>query len=172
VRCCHTCKGCNRLAAACRREATECLSLLVQLLLGQKIPPSGGGDKAAAAVAPGDVDATMAALLSSDALPLMLQHLGKLPFETRKDVVDVFLFTTKYSNNPGSHPGLEYLRTRAHLVRNLVRGYEDPAVALNCGAMVRSAVSREAAIAASVLNSECLDLFFQYVQARGATYAT
>lgn len=112
------------------------------------------------------MQATLTAVLRSDVLPLMVSNLHKLPFESRKDVVEVFTFACKYSPSPGGQPGLEYLRQRTHLLRQLVRGYEDTAIALNCGEMVRTAVSRDAALATSVLNSECLEMFFRYVQVR------
>ena len=150
-----------RRAAPCRKDAIEFSTLLVHLLLGPKAtgaPPATG--------TPADTHATMSALLASDVLPLMLSHLSKLAFETRKDVVDIFAFTCKYQSAQGSSPGLEFLRQRPQLISNLVRGYEDPAVALNCGQMVRDAVGRDAQLATSVLNSNRTDLFFEYVQVR------
>ena len=142
-----------------RKDAAEYIGLLVQCLMGHK---AAAQEKPCA----GDVQATVSAMLRSDVLPLMLSNVHKLSFESRKDVVEVFTFTCKHAPKPGSRPGLEYLRQRTHLVRQLVRGYEDTAIALNCGEMVRTAVSRDAALATSVLNSECLQMFFQFVQVR------
>ena len=152
---------CSQRVMMRRKEVTDYLSMAVQMLLGSRNPPAD------AAPAP-DVPALMSALLQSEAIPLMLSHLSRLPFETRKDVVDIFVFTCKYSKPPGTYPGIECLRGRSHVIKSLVRGYEDPGVALNCGTMLRAAIQKDAAIATAILNSECLELFFGYVQVRAS----
>jgi hypothetical protein len=161
----------------CRKDATEYVGAITQCLLG----PKGTTEKPALS----DVHPVMAALLATEALPLMLSHLSKLQFETRKDVVDIFAFACKYENAEHVVPGLEYLRLRLSVIRRLVHGYEDAAIALNCGQMLRDVFSRDARVSEAVITDGALadagtgvrgardgepmlDLFFQYVQVRPA----
>lgn len=88
----------------------------------------------------------------------MVEYLGMLEFESRKDVVQIFSAVMRIQDGD-VHPGLDYLLTHPDLIPTLLEGYSNPEIALNCGQMLRECIRHEA-IATGVLNSELFsDLF-------------
>lgn len=60
-------------------------------------------------------------------------------------------------------PTVEYLCTREELLFTLLRGYDHPEVALNCGLILRECLRNEA-LAKIILYSPNFYLFFDYVE--------
>ncbi|KAH3764919.1 calcium-binding protein 39 [Pelomyxa schiedti] len=73
---------------------------------------------------------------ATDVLPLMIQTMGKLEFEARRDAS--FMFVNLLRRQVGGRsPTAEYISRSPITLDVLLRGYEDPEVALTCGAMLR-----------------------------------
>jgi len=97
-----------------------------------------------------------------DLLPLIVLHIGKLEFETKKDVASVFNNILRRQIGP-RYPTVEYICTHTDILDNLVKGYDSPEVALTCGSMLRECIKHEA-IAKILLHSDNLWEFFKYVE--------
>lgn len=88
----------------------------------------------------------------------MVECLGMVDFETRKDVVQIFGAVIRIDDSK-SYPGLDYLITHPDVLPALFEGYGNRDIALNCGQMFRECCRHEA-IAAGVLVSDIFaDLF-------------
>jgi len=99
---------------------------------------------------------------SSDLLPLLVLHVGKLEFEAKKDVASVFNNVLRRQIGP-RYPTVEYICSHTDILDNLVKGYEFPDVALTCGSMLRECIKHES-IAKILLYSDNLWEFFKYVE--------
>lgn len=82
-------------AMVCRKETTELIGMLKVSLMGDDPPAQPPSAQ--------DVNAYIQALLATDVLFHMVACLSRLHFETRKEVVAVFSFVTKY--RPASQDG-------------------------------------------------------------------
>eukprot|EP01105_Mastigella_eilhardi_P009732 TRINITY_DN2286_c1_g2_i1.p2 TRINITY_DN2286_c1_g2~~TRINITY_DN2286_c1_g2_i1.p2 ORF type:complete len:351 (-),score=132.77 TRINITY_DN2286_c1_g2_i1:891-1862(-) len=96
-----------------------------------------------------------------DLLPALVQNLGKLEFEAKKDAVYIFgnLLRRQIGNRS---PTVEYLCRNTEILDLLVKGHEDAEIALSCGAMLRECAKYEP-LAKIVLNSNGIWMFFRYV---------
>ncbi|XP_065840849.1 calcium-binding protein 39-like [Oscarella lobularis] len=99
---------------------------------------------------------------NSDLLVTLVGNLERLEFEARKDLAQVFNNVLRRQIGTRS-PTVEYLCTKEELLHLLVKGYENSAVALNCGIMLRECVKHEA-LAKIVLQSDDIYLFFRFVE--------
>ena len=87
----------------------------------------------------------------------LIEYLGMLDFETRKDVGQVFSAILRIQDpNSGIYPGLEYIKENPEVVELLFDGYKEPEIALVSGLMLRECIRHEA-IAELILHSA--DLF-------------
>ncbi|KAI9221741.1 Mo25-PA [Blastocladiella britannica] len=101
-------------------------------------------------------------MYTQDLLALLVTHLSRLEFEAKKDVV--FIVNTLLRRQIGSRqPTVEYFSVRENLLVTMVRGYENPEIALNCGMMVRECVRYEP-LAKLVLLNPVFWSFFDYVE--------
>lgn len=95
---------------------------------------------------------------NTDLITEMIESLGMLDFETRKDVAQIFGAIMRIEDN-GVYPGLNYLIAHPNAVQFLFEGYENKEIALNCGAMFRECCRHEA-LASAILSSDLfLELF-------------
>jgi calcium binding protein 39 len=101
-------------------------------------------------------------IYNSHLLLLLINGLEKLDFEARKDAAQVFNNVLRRQIGTRS-PTVEYLCTKEEIVHTLVRGYENPVIALNCGMMLRECIKHEA-LAKMILQSEDFFRFFDYVE--------
>ena len=82
-------------------------------------------------------------------LPDRLIHkLQALDFEARKDAASVCGAVFRMQQQAAdtgmvSSPGAEHLLSRPHLLEQLLEGYSNPSIALNCGAILRDAARDE-----------------------------
>jgi calcium binding protein 39 len=74
----------------------------------------------------------------------LVEALGLLDFEARKDAADVFCGVMRVGDADGGRPGAAYLEAHPDVVPTLLDGYDRAEVALNCGAMLREAARHEA----------------------------
>ncbi|KAK9386530.1 Mo25-like protein [Lipomyces mesembrius] len=99
---------------------------------------------------------------SIDLLFYIIPSLPRLDFEMRKDSTNIF--TTLLQRQIGQRfPTVEHLSTREKVIALLVKGYEQPDIALNCGQMLRECIKHEQ-LAKIVLSSNLFWNFFDYVQ--------
>jgi len=99
---------------------------------------------------------------STDILLLLLQHLVKFDFETKKDICTIF--NNLLRRQVGSRsPTVEYICRNHQILDYLCQGYENADVALNCGAMMRDCARHES-LTKLVLLSPNIWKFFKFVE--------
>ncbi len=88
-------------------------------------------------------------------MPMLIENLSSLPFESRKDVAQMFNNLVRRN-----HDGFaEYIATDTYMVDMMIGAYRNPSTALLCGSMLRECIRYEN-IARKVLNDPSLWLFF------------
>jgi len=110
-----------------------------------------------------DVIVTLANdIYSNDLLPLMLSLLARFEFEAKKDVVAIF--NNLLRRQVGSRsPTVEYISRNLAVLEGLLQGYENPDIALNCGAMLRDCARHEL-LTKMIVSSPHFWKFFKYVE--------
>lgn len=98
----------------------------------------------------------------TELLTEMVQYLGMLEFESRKDLVAIFGAIVRIDNN-SQKPGMEYILHNQNILTSLFDGYADTEIALNCGAMFRDCI-RHDAIAKIVLESAIFQELFDKLE--------
>lgn len=95
-------------------------------------------------------------------LQLLVQNIAAFDFECKKDVLVIFnkLLRREYASR---FPTVEHICGKDEILDMLIRGYENPEIALQCGAMLRECIKREA-LAKIILHKDSFYKFFEYVQ--------
>ncbi|KAJ0062597.1 hypothetical protein NL108_018286, partial [Boleophthalmus pectinirostris] len=101
-------------------------------------------------------------LYTSGLLLSLVEHLQLIDFEGKKDVCQIFNNILRRQIGTRS-PTVEYFCSHSQVLFILLRGYETPQVALNCGIMLRECIRHEA-LAKIVLHSDEFHRFFHYVE--------
>ncbi|NWY01814.1 CB39L protein, partial [Nothoprocta ornata] len=101
-------------------------------------------------------------LYNSGLLVTLIANLQLIDFEGKKDVSQIFNNILRRQIGTRS-PTVEYISAHPHILFMLLKGYENPLVALRCGIMLRECVRHEP-LAKSVLFSEQFRDFFKYVE--------
>jgi len=110
-------------------------------------------------------DATLALAneaYTSDLLPLLVNNMSKLEFEAKKDTASIFNNLIRRQVGP-RYPTVEYISRNTDIMETLLKGYELPDVALNCGNILREAIKHEP-LAKILLQSDSFWEFFKYVE--------
>ncbi|XP_003383701.1 PREDICTED: calcium-binding protein 39-like [Amphimedon queenslandica] len=92
----------------------------------------------------------------------IIKNLANLDFEAKKDVAQIFNNILRRQIGVRS-PTVEYICTKSDILFMLVRGYDNPDIALNCGVMLRECIKHEL-LAKIVLESESFYSFYTYVE--------
>ncbi|CAO3690781.1 unnamed protein product [Umbelopsis ramanniana] len=146
----------HRLDTSDKRKANEDIS---KTLLAMKTILYGDGDNYPI---PEQVAQLSQEVHNNDLLQLLVFNMQKFEFEARKDVSQIF--NNLLRRQSGSRwPTVEYLCTREEVLFTLLRGYEHPDIALNCGLILRECLRHEA-LAKIYLYSPDFYLFFEYVE--------
>ncbi len=88
-------------------------------------------------------------------MPILIENLSTLPFESRKDVAQMFNNLVRRN-----HDGFaDYVANNTYMVDMMIGAYQNPSTALLCGSMLRECIRYES-IAQKVLNDQSLWLFF------------
>lgn len=95
-------------------------------------------------------------------LLMLIDNLAKIEFEGKKDVASIFNNIVRRQIGTRS-PTVEHICTRPEILFNLMKGYENKEIALNCGHMLRECARYEA-LAKIMINSEYFYDFFTYVE--------
>lgn len=98
----------------------------------------------------------------NDLLQLLVQNIGKFEFEAKKDVAQIFNNLLRRQIGTRS-PTVEYIATREEILFQLINGYDNQDIALNCGIMLRECLRHEP-LAKIVLYSPHFWRFFNYVE--------
>jgi len=97
-----------------------------------------------------------------DLLQLLVQNIGKFEFEAKKDVAQIF--NNILRRQVGTrYPTVEYIITKEEIIFQLINGYDNQDIALNCGIMLRECLKFEP-LAKIVLYSQHFWRFFNYVE--------
>ncbi|KAH8921808.1 Mo25-like protein [Atractiella rhizophila] len=124
-----------------------------------KVVLYGDGDQE---VDPNTVSQLAIEIYSADLLGLLVINLWKLEFEARKDVCQIFNILLR--RQIGTRlPTVDYLATKEDVIFSLLRGYENPEIALNTGLILRELLRHEQ-LARVLLYSEQFYLFFGYIE--------
>mmetsp|Transcript_14956 Transcript_14956/g.20900 ORF Transcript_14956/g.20900 Transcript_14956/m.20900 type:complete len:338 (+) Transcript_14956:146-1159(+) len=137
-------------------KASEVISSnLVQMKVTFTTDPAADGSQEAANV-------LLTEILANDLILPLLNQLGELEFEAKKDTVSIFNHLLRKQSN-GKHPAVEYICKNTAILDELVAGYDEPEIALSCGAMLRDCL-RHDSLAKIVLHSDHFWNFFKYVE--------
>nr|XP_033804168.1 calcium-binding protein 39-like [Geotrypetes seraphini]XP_033804169.1 calcium-binding protein 39-like [Geotrypetes seraphini]XP_033804170.1 calcium-binding protein 39-like [Geotrypetes seraphini]XP_033804171.1 calcium-binding protein 39-like [Geotrypetes seraphini]XP_033804172.1 calcium-binding protein 39-like [Geotrypetes seraphini]XP_033804173.1 calcium-binding protein 39-like [Geotrypetes seraphini]XP_033804174.1 calcium-binding protein 39-like [Geotrypetes seraphini]XP_033804175.1 cal len=101
-------------------------------------------------------------LYNSGLLVTLITNLHLIDFEGKKDVSQIFNNILRRQIGTRS-PTVEYISSHQHILFILLKGYEAPHVALNCGIMLRECIRHEP-LAKIILCSEQFRDFFKYVE--------
>ncbi|CAL8292930.1 unnamed protein product [Arctogadus glacialis] len=133
-------------------EVSKCLVSMKEILYG-----SGEKEPHTEAVA-----LLAQELYNSGLLLALVEHLGVVDFEGKKDVCQIFNNVLRRQIGTRS-PTVEYLCSHQGVLFLLLKGYETPPVALNCGIMLRECIRHEP-LAKVLLYSDHFPRFFTYVE--------
>lgn len=98
---------------------------------------------------------------NTDLLGILMLNLDKFEFEAKKDVAQIF--NNLLRRQIGTRfPTAEYIATKPDLLYNLVKGYDNPEICLNCGMILRE-ISRHECLVKIILESEYFWNFFKLV---------
>ncbi|XP_044043770.1 calcium-binding protein 39-like isoform X2 [Siniperca chuatsi] len=101
-------------------------------------------------------------LYNSGLLMSLVENLQVIDFEGKKDVCQIFNNILRRQIGTRS-PTVEYFCSHQEVLFILLKGYETPQVALNCGIMLRECIRHEP-LAKIVLHSDHFNSFFNYVE--------
>ncbi|XP_063068214.1 calcium-binding protein 39-like [Engraulis encrasicolus] len=101
-------------------------------------------------------------LYNSGLLISLVENLQVIDFEGKKDVCQIFNNILRRQIGTRS-PTVEYFCSHQEVLFILLKGYETPQVALNCGIMLRECIRHEP-LAKVVLHSDHFRDFFNYVE--------
>ncbi|XP_048120965.1 calcium-binding protein 39 [Alosa alosa] len=101
-------------------------------------------------------------LYNSGLLYTLIADLQLIDFEGKKDVAQIFNNILRRQIGTRT-PTVEYLCTQQNILFMLLKGYESPEIALNCGMMLRECVRQEP-LAKITLHSPHFYCFFTYVE--------
>ncbi|XDV31875.1 hypothetical protein PO909_002810 [Leuciscus waleckii] len=101
-------------------------------------------------------------LYNSGLLSTLVADLQLIDFEGKKDVAQIFNNILRRQIGTRT-PTVEYLCTQQNILFMLLKGYESPDIALNCGIMLRECIRHEP-LAKITLCSEQFYDFFRYVE--------
>jgi len=111
---------------------------------------------------PDDIVSLANEVYNTNLLQVLVENISLLEFEAKKDVASIF--NNLLRRQVGSRlPTVEYIQENPTILETLVRGYELPDVALNCGSMLREAIRHEG-LGLILLQSEHFYGFFSFVE--------
>ncbi len=145
-------------------EISATMHVMREMLFCEPVSPSNSGsiDKH-----PTQQEDHVAALVditrNSDLLLLIAQSLPVMGFETRKEAVLVFNNLLRRSFEDETAATSVVTQYGDSLITHLVRGYDSPDVALNCGSMLRECVRYEQ-LAAVAVGNKVFWRFFDFVE--------
>uniref|UniRef100_A0A7N9AL15 Calcium binding protein 39 n=1 Tax=Mastacembelus armatus TaxID=205130 RepID=A0A7N9AL15_9TELE len=101
-------------------------------------------------------------LYNSGLLSTLIADLQLIDFEGKKDVAQIFNNILRRQIGTRT-PTVEYLCTQQNILFMLLKGYESPEIALNCGIMLRECIRHEPLAKITMWSEQFYD-FFRYVE--------
>uniref|UniRef100_A0A3Q2CTU9 Calcium binding protein 39 n=1 Tax=Cyprinodon variegatus TaxID=28743 RepID=A0A3Q2CTU9_CYPVA len=101
-------------------------------------------------------------LYNSGLLSTLIADLQLIDFEGKKDVAQIFNNILRRQIGTRT-PTVEYLCTQQNILFMLLKGYESPDIALNCGIMLRECIRHEPLAKITLWSDQFYD-FFRYVE--------
>ncbi|KAI7801220.1 putative calcium-binding protein 39-like, partial [Triplophysa rosa] len=101
-------------------------------------------------------------LYNSGLLSILVADLQLIDFEGKKDVAQIFNNILRRQIGTRT-PTVEYMCTQQNILFMLLRGYESPDIALNCGIMLRECIRHEPLAKITLCSDQFYD-FFRYVE--------
>lgn len=160
----HTTKSAKKEEKA-GEELCKYLHSLKVILYGEGTPPSP--EKCTALI----VAACSQGDKGQELMSLLVQNMDQMPFEARKDAVQVFTGAIRFHGEAGEKLAVRYLEGHPELLDRLILGYDNSDIALNCGAMVRECIHHES-LANYWLFSDLLLRFFGWLEAKAFEVAS
>lgn len=116
-------------------------------------------------VKPQDVADMVRLACEGDLLQLFVSNLYLMPFETRKDAVQIFnnLLRRDVDENAKTRAANKVAEDDGVVMAKLVEGYYNGDIALNCGSMLRECIRHES-LTKLLLESDVFWRFFQLVE--------
>eukprot|EP01120_Amphizonella_sp_Union-15-10_P006568 TRINITY_DN2128_c0_g1_i2.p1 TRINITY_DN2128_c0_g1~~TRINITY_DN2128_c0_g1_i2.p1 ORF type:complete len:371 (+),score=61.06 TRINITY_DN2128_c0_g1_i2:40-1113(+) len=137
-----------------REETTKNLQGLKELLLGNTETTT----------TPETITQVASEIFNHDLIPCFVSNLEKIEFEAKKDVASIFNFLLRRSTGKDSRNlTVEYILKNPQIIDMLVKGCDNPDIALNCGAMLRECIRHEE-LAKMMLYSENFYKFFLIIE--------
>lgn len=99
---------------------------------------------------------------SSDLLEGLVKNLKRLDFECKKDVAQIFNNLLRRQIGTRS-PTVEYVCSKKSILFQLLEGYKEHEIALNCGVILRECIRYES-LANAILEDGRFFSFFEYVE--------
>ena len=148
-------------------ELTETLNKLTKRLVAMKLILYGDGEKTDTKSLEKEKEKSNRlrddlgqCLINQKLMPQLMDKFSILPFESKKDVAQIFNYLCRHNVSGFVDPYLA--KDPAYqIVDQLVEGYSSPDTAINFGSMLREAIRYEK-VASRLLSSESLWLFFDY----------
>lgn len=101
-------------------------------------------------------------MYQSHLLQTFINQLHRVTFEDKKDIAHIF--NNLLRRQIGKiYPTVDYLLNHTEIITKLLHGYEDPEIALHCGAMLRECCRYEA-LTKYILSTRDFFNFFVYVE--------
>lgn len=108
------------------------------------------------------IDKTVVEIVENDLPRYLIKDMAYVDFDSRKDIVTILCFLFRQEVQP--NPLVEYLEANIGILKKLCEGYDNPVVALNCGALLRDGLKHEVLCKIVLEHEEILYPFFKYVQ--------
>jgi len=100
---------------------------------------------------------------------LLCNKLSIMGFEVRKDAV--YTFNACLKHKVEGQLAVDYLDRNPNLLDDLILGYDDPTIALNCGAIIRECIHQEK-LAKHILQSPTFYRFFDWLELKAFEIAS
>ncbi|KAJ2780685.1 conidiophore development protein hyma [Coemansia javaensis] len=143
-----------------RTRANDEISRNVASML--QILRDGGADRKVPDTTSEQVAQLAQEIYTTDLLPLLIGNLGRLEFETRKEVSIIFGILLRRKIG-AREPTVEYLASRTGVLASLITGYANPDAAVFCGNMLRECFKHETLVRTALRLPEFFN-FFDYVE--------
>ncbi|ESN92199.1 hypothetical protein HELRODRAFT_89777 [Helobdella robusta] len=143
--------------AKVQEEISKCLSSMKSILASTSDQESHGGSSET-------VNQLAQEVHNAKLLHLMVENLGKIDFEGRKDVVSIFIsLLRRQAAGSQRHPTVDHICENRDVLDLLMVNYKNQELALNCGVILRECFRYEELVKL-VLNSDNFYKFFEYVE--------
>lgn len=146
----------SKKVAKMQEEINRCIASMKASLIGSSGEQDGGGWNDSVANLVTEVH-------NSRLLFTMIENFGKIDFESRKDVVSIFVHLLRRKNaSTNTYPSVDHIFDNREVLDSLLVGYKDQDYALSCGVVLRECF-KHLKLVELVMDNEIVYQFFDYV---------